>query len=101
MATYTEFVLPPSQCERCGYSTFDGFCAGEITFDDGDRVAVCYACYEDWESLAEEEPDENGDLVVLPEKAAAFQRRGVENYGKRLFRELREARERRAAAVAE
>ena len=101
MATYTEFDLPPSQCERCGYSTFDGFCEGEITFDDGDRVAVCYGCYADWESLAEEEPDENGELVVLPEKAAAFQRRGVENYRERLRRESRERREARAAAVEE
>ena len=62
---------------------------------------MCYGCYADWESLAEEEPDENGELVVLPEKAAAFQRRGVENYRERLRRESRERREARAAAVEE
>ena len=92
MATYTEFDLPPTQCERCGYSTFDGFCEGEITFDDGDRIAVCYGCYADWERIAEEEPDENGDPVVTAAAAAGFQRRGVENYRERLMRELRKLR---------
>ena len=98
MATYTGFDLPPTVCERCGYSTFDGYCEGEITFDDGDRVAVCYGCYMDWESIAEEEPDENGEPVVTAAAAAGFQRRGVENYRKRMERELQEMRERRAAS---
>lgn len=76
MATYTEYDLPPSECERCGYSTFDGYCQGYITFDDGEMVPVCYACYLDFRFAKDD-----GEL-------ADSQRRGVENYRDRIRESL-------------
>ena len=105
MATFNWYEMPPSQCERCGDEQFDSYCYGEIVFDDGDTLPVCYSCFREWYSclLYDERgcsvhgPD--GNELYDPVKVAAFQRRGVESYQERHLREWREQDlERRAAA---
>ena len=104
MAFFNWYDLPPNTCARCGEQQFDRYCHGEIVFDDGDTVPVCYDCAEEWfDCLVLDErghsitgPD--GHELVDPEKAAAFQRRGVESPR---AQSLRESRERRAAAAGE
>ena len=92
MASFNWYELPPDKCERCGDKLTDIYCRGEIVFDDGDTVPVCDWCADDWFSCYSVGPD--GKELVDPEKAAEFQRRGVESPP---AQSLRESRERRAA----
>ena len=95
MPFFNWYDLPPNTCARCGDQQYDLYCEGEIVFDDGDTVPVCDGCAEEWfHCLVRDErghsilgPD--GNELVDPEKAATFQRRGVESYLDRSLRELR------------
>lgn len=88
MPFFNWYELPPDTCERCGDKQYDIYCYGEIVFDDGDTVPVCDYCAQDWFSCYSVGPD--GEDLVDPEKAAAFQRRGVESPRARSLRESRE-----------